>query len=157
MGVEEVLLSLASTAGQTVVTAAAADTWKTVKRAFARLLGRGDPARTELAERRLEQIREDLTSVQADQLERVQDRLIVAWQARLLDLLEEHPEIAGELQVLVGEVQAQLRAGVVSIGGQGVTAGRDVSISASGGGISAGTIQGNVTSANPTGPGPANQ
>jgi hypothetical protein len=36
----------------------------------------------------------------------------VAWPTRLADLLEEHPEIAGELQVLVGHAQAAHGGGV---------------------------------------------
>ena len=65
MALEDAVLSLASLAGQTVVTAAVTDAWGTAKRGFARLLGRGDPARTELAERRLEQTRDQLTGVPA--------------------------------------------------------------------------------------------
>ena len=44
MALEDALLSLASLAGQTVVTAAVTDAWATAKRGFARLLGRGDPS-----------------------------------------------------------------------------------------------------------------
>jgi hypothetical protein len=150
VAMEEALLSLASLAGQTVVAAAVTDGWEAVKRGFARLLGRGDPARAEVAERRLEQAREELAGVPADQMELVRDRLAAAWQTRLLDLLEEHPEIAGELRALVEQVRAQLPAGGVSAAGHGLAAGRDINISASGGGVAAGTIHGNVTPANPT-------
>jgi hypothetical protein len=48
------LVLLASLAGRTVV-AAVTDAWGMAKRGFARLLGRGDAGRKELAERRLEQ------------------------------------------------------------------------------------------------------
>ena len=72
-----------------------------VKRGLAGLFGRGDAARAEVAERRLEQAREELAAVQAGELEGAQDRVAVAWQERLLDLLEEHPELAGEVRALV--------------------------------------------------------
>jgi hypothetical protein len=155
MAVEDALLSLASTAGQAVVAAAVTDAWDSVKRGFARLLGRGDQARTEVAERRLEQVREELAGVPADQLEQVRDQLAAAWQTRLLDLLEEHPEITGELRTLVEDVRAQLPAGAVSAAGHGVAAGRDVNITASGGGVAAAVIHGSVTPGNPPSPGPA--
>lgn len=157
MAVEEALISLASTAAQTVVTAVATDAWEAVKRGFARLLGRGDLSRTELAERRLEQVREDLTGAPGDELEGVRDRQIATWQTRLLDVLEEHPEITDELRALVNDLQTRMRTGTVSADGPGVAAGRDVNISASGGGIAAGTIRGNVMPTNPTLPGPANR
>ncbi len=157
MAVDEAFLSLASLAGRTVVAAAATDGWVSVKRGFARLLGRGNPAQAEVAERRLEQAREELTGVPADQLEHVQDQVAVVWQARLLDLLEEHPEIVSELRVLVDQVQAQLPAGGVSAAGYGVAAARDVTITAAGGGVAAGTVHGNVMPGNPTVPGPADR
>jgi hypothetical protein len=53
------------------------------------------------------------------------------------------------------EVAAQLPAGAVSAADHSVAAGRDMSITASGGGTAAGVIHGNVAPPNPTGPGPA--
>lgn len=81
MAVEEGLLALASVAGQTVVTAAATDAWATAKRGFARLFGRGGQDRAGLAERRLEQTREELNAVPAAELEAVQAQLVAAWHA----------------------------------------------------------------------------
>jgi hypothetical protein len=157
MALEDALLSLASLAGQTVVTAAVTDAWGTAKRGFARLLGRGDPSRTELAERRLEQTRDQLTGVPAAELERARAELEATWRTRLLDLLEEHPDAVADLRALVEQIQAEMPAGAVSAAGHGVAAGRDVSITASGGGIAAGTVHGNVAQGNPTSPGPAHQ
>ena len=151
---EEALLSLASLAGRTVVAAAVTDAWATTKRGFVRLLGRGDPQRTELAEQRLEQAHEQLTGVPATELGQVQAQLATTWQTRLLDMLEEHPEIAGDLQTLVEQVQDQLPAGTVSAAGHGIAAGRDIIITASGPGVAAGIVHGNVTPG-PTSPGPA--
>jgi hypothetical protein len=154
MALADELVSLASLAGQTVVTAAVTDVWGTAKRGFARLLGRGDPARTELAERRLEQAHDQLTGVPAAELEQVHAELEAAWRTRLLDLLEEHPDAVADLRALVEQIQAQLPAGAVSAADHGTAAGRDVNITASGGGIAAGTVHGNVTPG-PTSPGPA--
>jgi hypothetical protein len=155
MALEDALLSLASLAGRTVVAAAVTDTWATTKRSFARLLGRGDLRRTELSEQRLEQTHQQLAGVPAAELERARAQLEATWQTRLLDLLEEHPEMAANLRALVEQVQAQLPAGMVSATSHGVAAGRDVNI-ASGGGVAAGTVHGNVTPG-PTNPGPATQ
>ncbi|HZR55044.1 MAG TPA: hypothetical protein VFB06_36830 [Streptosporangiaceae bacterium] len=153
MAVDEALLSLASTAGQTVVTVAVTDLWEGVKRELARLLGRGDQARAGLAEGRLDQVRAELASTAAGELEQVQDRLVAVWQMRLLDLLEEHPQIAADLRMFIEQVRAQLPSVAVPGGGQEVAAGRDVRITACGGSIAAGIIRGNVMPANPTGPG----
>jgi len=157
MTLEEEFVSLASLAARTVVAAAVTDAWGITKRGFARLLGRGDVGQTELAERRLEQAREQLAGVPVADLEQLQAQLEGTWQTRLLDLLEEHPETAADLLALVDQVQAQLPAGAVSATGYGVAAGRDVNITASGGGVAAGTLHGNVTPGNPTTPGPAAQ
>jgi hypothetical protein len=157
MAVDEVLLSLASLAGRTVAAAAATDAWESVKRRFARLLGRDDAARADVMERRLEQAREDLRGVPADQLEQARALVAVAWQTRLLDVLDEHPEMAAELRALVDEVRLQLAVGTASAAGHGVAAARDVAITASGGGVAAGTIHGDVMPSNPTGPGPASR
>jgi hypothetical protein len=68
MAAEE-LLALAALAGQTVVAAAATDVWGKAKQGFARLLGRGNQSRVEVAERRLERTREQLASVPAAEVE----------------------------------------------------------------------------------------
>jgi hypothetical protein len=157
VAVDEALLSLASLAGRTIVAAAASDGWETVKRGLARLFGRGNEARAGAAARRLEQAREELAGVPAGELGIAQDRVAAAWQTRLLDLLEEHPELAGELRALVDRSWAQQPAGSVSAVGHGVAAGRDVNVGASGGGVAAVTIHGNVSPGNPTVPDPASR
>ncbi len=65
--------------------------------------------------------------------------------------------MSAELRALVEEVAAQLPAAAVSAADHSVAAGRDVNITASGGGTAAGVIHGNVTPPNPTPPGPAPQ
>jgi hypothetical protein len=152
--VEEALLSLASMGAQAIVTAVVTDAWESVKHRFAGLIGRGDPGRTALAVRRLENSREELTGAPADRLELMEKQVAAVWQTRLLDALEEDPGLASELQVLVDAVWAQLPGGTASAAGHGVAAGRNVIITASGG-VAAGVIHGNVMPGNPMSPGPA--
>jgi hypothetical protein len=150
----EVLLALAQWAGQTVAAAAITDVWEAARGRFARLLGRGNARKAEVAERWLAQTREQLTVVPGDGLERVREAQAERWTGRFADLLDEDPGVEAELRALVEEVAAQLPAGAVSAEGHSVAAGRDMTITASGGGIAAGVIHGNVAPPDPTQPGP---
>jgi len=152
----ETLLALAALAGNTVVTAATTDAWEAAQRGFARLLGRGDPDRTKMAERRLAETREQLTGVEGQDVEQVRTALAERWAGRLADLLEEHPDTEADLQALVQQIQAALPAPMVSAADHAVAAGRDVNISATNGGVAAGVIHGNLTPLDPTRPDPAN-
>ena len=51
-------MALAQFAGQTVAAAAITDVWEAVRGRFARLLGRGDARKTEVAEQWLAQTRQ---------------------------------------------------------------------------------------------------
>ncbi len=66
----ETLMALAVLAGNTVVAAATTDAWEAARHGFARLLGRGDPDRTKVAERRLAETHEQLTVAAGADLER---------------------------------------------------------------------------------------
>lgn len=150
----EDLIALASLAGSTVVTAATTDAWEAAKRSFARLLGRGDPKQTQLAERRLNETYQHLAGAAGTDLESVRIALAERWAGRLADLLEEVPGVETDLRTLVSEIQAMLPA-TVSTTDHAVAAGRDVNISADRSGIAAGVIHGNVASPDPTSPGSA--
>jgi hypothetical protein len=150
----EVLVALAQFAGQTVAAAAVTDVWESVRGRFARLLGRGDARKTEVAEGWLEQAREQLTTAGAE-LEPVRAAVAQRWAGRFADLLDEDPGVAVDLRALVEDVAARLPAGLVAAAGHSVAAGRDVRITASGGGTAAGVIHGNVAPPGPTSPGPA--
>ena len=152
----EALMALASLAGNTVVAAATTDVWEAARRKFARLLGRGDPKREQLAEQRLEETREQLTTAEGAALERARAVQAERWAARLADLLEEDPGAETDLRALVEEIRAMLPAGV-SAADHAVAAGRDVNVTASGGGVAAGVIHGNVAPPNPPRPGPADR
>jgi hypothetical protein len=155
MPLTEALLALASLAGRTLVSAATTEAWASARKGFARLLGRDDPERSRRAEARLEETRAQLDGAPVPELERTRAELEAAWQTRLADLLDEYPDAAGQLQALVDQIQAQLPPGDVSAAGHGLAAGRDVNITASGGGVAAGVIHGLVAPGNPQRPGPA--
>ena len=157
MPLAEALIALATLAGNTVVTAAVTDAWESARKGFARLLGRGDPARTKLAEKRLAEMHDQLAEATGADLERTRAALEAQWVTRLADLLEEDPGVEADLRTLVQEIQAQLPARMVSAADHAVAAGRDMNITASGGGVAAGVIHGNVTPPNPTPPGSANR
>lgn len=151
----ETLMSLAQLAGLTVVAAAVTDTWETARRGTARLLGRGDSRKAQLAEQRLDETREQLDGLEGSDLEQASATLAMQWTTRLADLLEENPEVETELRDLVKEIQAALPEGAASATDHSIAAGRDVKISADRGSLAAGIVHGNVTPPGPTGPGPA--
>ena len=103
-------MALAALAGNTVVAAATTDAWEAARRGFARLLGRGDPDRTMVAERRLAETREQLTGAEGADLEQARAALAERWAGRLADLLEEYPDAEADLRALIQEVQAALIA-----------------------------------------------
>jgi hypothetical protein len=99
--------------------------------------------------------RKQLTTAAGADLERVRAALEAQWATRLTDLLDEDPDVEAELRSLVEEIRAQLSAGVVSAADHSLAAGRDVNISASGGGVAGGVIHGDVAPPGPTQPGSA--
>jgi hypothetical protein len=157
MPLAEALVALAVLAGNTVVTAAVTDAWGSARKGFARLLGRGDPAKTQLVEERLAETHDQLTQAVGADLEPVRAELEARWVTRMRDLLEEDPGVEADLRALVQEIQAQLPAETVSAADHAVAAGRDVNITATGGAVAAGVIHGNVPPPNPTPPGQANR
>jgi hypothetical protein len=151
----EVLLELAQFAGQTVVAAAITDVWESVRARFARLLGRGDVRKTEVAEGWLAQTRDQLAAAGPGELERVQQAVAGRWAGRFADLLDEDPGIEAGLRDLADEVAAQLPAATTSAADHSLAAGRDVNITAQNGGLAAGVIHGSAAPPGPTTPGPA--
>jgi hypothetical protein len=94
------LVQLAQTAANTLVGAAATQTWNTTRTGFLHLFHRG--GRHDLAERRLDDTSGDIERApDAAERDRVRAELAGAWQTRLRDLLEEHPEAVAELRVLL--------------------------------------------------------
>lgn len=149
----EGLMALAALAGNTVVAAATTDAWEAARRKFARLLGRGDPNRTQAVERRLEETHQQLTAASRADLESVRSALEAQWVTRVADLLEEDPGIEADLRAVVEEIRAQLPAGVVAAD-HSFAAGGPVTFTASGSAVAAGVIRGDVTTGNPPRPDP---
>jgi hypothetical protein len=143
-GTQEALIALAALAGNTVVSAASTDAWEACRRECARLLGRGDPRKTEIARLRLTETQQQLAAAEGADLESARAAQTQEWEVRFADLVDEDPDIVSGLRALVEEVRAQLPAGVVSAAGHAVAAGRDVKISASEGGVAAGLIHGGL-------------
>jgi hypothetical protein len=148
------LMALAVLAGNTLVTAVVTDAWEAARKGFAKLIGRGDPDKTEAAERRLEDTHALLAQASGGDAEQVRAALVAQWTTRIADLLEDDPGVEGDLRALVEQVRAQLPAQAVTAMDHAIAAGGDVNISASGGGVAAGVIHGNVAPPGPTRPGP---
>lgn len=152
----DVLVALAQFAGQTVAAAAITDVWESVRGRFARLLGRGDIRKTEVADGWLAQTHEQLIAAgTGTALEQARQAATERWAGRFADLLDEDPGLAAELRALVDAVAALLPAATATATDHSLAAGRDVNITASGGGVAAGVIHGNVAPPGPTRPGPA--
>jgi hypothetical protein len=149
-------MALAQFAGQTVAAAAVTDVWEAARGRFARLLGRGDARKSRVSEQWLAQTQQQLTgAAPGSGLEQLRQAQAKRWAGRFADLLDEDPGVEAELRALVGEVAAQLPATAVSAADHSIAAGREVNITASGGGTAAGVVHGNVTPPGPTRPGPA--
>jgi hypothetical protein len=102
------ILQLAASGGAALAGAAATDAWRYAREGFARTLSRGDRSRAEQIERRL-----DVTAAEierADGPDRAQVREVhrAAWQTRIEDLLDEHPDTADDLTELVRSVHQRL-------------------------------------------------
>jgi hypothetical protein len=108
-----------------------------------------------VVQRWLAETHEQLSAVEGAELDSVRARQAQRWQDRFRDLLDEDPDAEADLHTLVEEIRAQLPAGVLFAADHGLAAGRDVNITASGGGTAAGVIHGNVAPPDPTARGPA--
>jgi hypothetical protein len=120
MVVEE-LAVLAAAGGKALVAAMVTDGWEGIKKRFARLLGRGDKEETEAAAGRLEKARGSVARLSGAELKKAQAEQEVAWRTRLADLLENAPDAADELRVMVDEMRAKV-IGSADLVGQRVAA-----------------------------------
>jgi hypothetical protein len=145
----EVVIALAQFAGQTVASAAITDLWESVRGRFARLIGDGNARKTQVADGWLAQTRGQLVAAGPGSVEQAKQAAAQRWASRFSDLLDEDPSLADRLRALADDVAHQLPAAVMSATGHSIAAGRDVNVTASGGGIAAAVIHGNLTPPNP--------
>jgi hypothetical protein len=110
----DVLIALAQFAGQTVASAAITDLWESVRGQFARLLGRGDTRKTEVADRWLAQTREQLVATGPGAVEQAKKAAAERWASRFCDLLDEDPSLTDGLRALANDVAARLPAGAAT-------------------------------------------
>ena len=89
------------------------DVWEAVKGRVARLLGRGDARKTEVAEQWLEQTNQQLTTAASSGLEQAREAQAERWAGRFADLLDEDPGVAPELRALVEESRPATRYGSI--------------------------------------------
>ncbi|MEU6305468.1 hypothetical protein [Streptomyces chartreusis] len=111
--IPEWLTTLAAAGSAALVNAASTDVWQAARERFARLLGRGDADRTEAATRRLDDLHR-VVREPGNERELAEARR--AWRLRLQDLLEEHPDAAGELRSAIAELPPPLPASAAAIG-----------------------------------------
>lgn len=141
----ESVAALAAAGGLAVVQAAGTDAWAGVRRAVARLLGRGNPEQEALELERLDRTENALVSggsrqvVEAERL-----RWEGVWQTRLEALFENCPPaeaglLTAELQHLLAGAGQSLEATSLS-GEKGVMAGRDMSVRADRGSVAGGAV-----------------
>ncbi|MEU1183058.1 hypothetical protein ABZ464_36550 [Streptomyces sp. NPDC005820] len=156
----EILIALAASGGTAVVTAAGTDAWTETRTIVARLLGR-DGRREETVLQRLDQTAAELARVPAGDtrtaLEQVSDEQARSWQTRFEDLLEDLPEAARneaveELRRLVEHVRQHGPGSGASAGDGGIAANGGVIVTATGGSVAAGVLNGDVR-VGPPGPG----
>lgn len=106
MAIEE-LSALAATSAATLVGAMVSDAWESAKNAFSALLGQGDQGRSQVIERRLEESHLFLASHTGSERDRAILQQQAAWQARIIDLLDENPSLATSLHDIVCDLGQQ--------------------------------------------------
>jgi hypothetical protein len=140
------VVPVAATAATALVQAMVTDGWEGVRQKVVRLFGRGHADAA--IERRLDATREQLSEDDSPELERL---LVSQWETRFADLLADHPDAEPELTALARELRA---ARPVVASDHAVAAGRDVNVTAHGGGVAAALIAGNVPLPGVPPPGP---
>ena len=78
--------------------------WEAAKHGIARLLGCGDPTQEQLAERRLEETREQLAGATGLDAEQARAALAAQWATRLADLLDVDLGAEADLRVLMQRI-----------------------------------------------------
>jgi hypothetical protein len=95
----EELDELARTAADALVSALVTDSWQTVKRRFAAVIGH---------EQRMDRTRSELVATGAADRDEAQQAQVRTWSTRLKDVVEDKPETADALRALLAELGAAL-------------------------------------------------
>jgi len=108
--VDPEIAALAGTAGTTLVTLLATDTWHSVRDRVVALWQRARPDRAPAVADELDVTREELLGAQAAGDEAAAAEMGAEWQGRIRRLLAAHPELAGELRALLAELAPEAAA-----------------------------------------------
>ncbi|MER8073728.1 hypothetical protein ABTZ59_36485 [Streptomyces sp. NPDC094034] len=101
---EPELAALAGTAGTTLVTLLATDTWQSMREGLLLLWRRARPDRAQAIAGELDSSRDELLIAQASGDLETEAEIRTEWQGRVRRLLTAHPELAEDLRVLLAEV-----------------------------------------------------
>ncbi|MEF2526309.1 hypothetical protein [Streptomyces sp. CS62] len=92
--------------GGTIVAAAATDAWQSTRGGVVRLFSRGDDQEEQRISGQLDRIPHQLEQASEAEQDQVRTALADRWRVKLAELLEEYPELEGELRALVEQVRA---------------------------------------------------
>ncbi|MFI6960289.1 hypothetical protein [Streptomyces sp. NPDC050255] len=101
---------LAGTAGTTIATLLASDTWNGVRNGVITLWRRVRPDHEEQVAAQLDTSRRDLLGAQTDGDEETEREIAAEWQGRIRRLLVAHPELVTELRSLLTELDPGTRS-----------------------------------------------
>ncbi|MCL7380751.1 hypothetical protein [Streptomyces sp. 35G-GA-8] len=107
---EPELAALAGTAGTTLVTLLATDTWQSMREGLLLLWRRARPDRAQAIAGELDSSRDELLIAQASGDLETEAEIRAEWQGRVRRLLTAHPELAEDLSALLAEVAPGARA-----------------------------------------------
>jgi hypothetical protein len=107
----EWIVVLAAAGGSALISAAATDAWGAAREGVLAVFGRAGDRRREMAAARLDADAAAIESAADGEREAVRAELLLAWQTRLADLLEEFPEAREELQAWATRINDQLPPG----------------------------------------------
>ncbi|MEE4490322.1 hypothetical protein [Streptomyces sp. BE230] len=102
---------LAGTAGTTIATLLATDTWNGVRNGVITLWRRVRPDHEEQVAAQLDTSRRDLLGAQTDGDEETEREIAAEWQGRIRRLLVAHPELVAQLRSLLTELDPSTRSG----------------------------------------------
>nr|WP_129766983.1 hypothetical protein [Streptomyces sp. L-9-10] len=101
---EPELAALAGTAGTTLVTLLATDTWQSMREGLLLLWRRARPDRAQAIAGELDSSRDELLVAQASGDRETEAEIRAEWQGRVRRLLTAHPELAEDLSALLAEL-----------------------------------------------------